>query len=71
MLSYLKKTLLNNHFSEDEISRMLGSLSEYRDRKVPWYAIGYWRKRIRQRNHQSRRQVLDEVISGLSERLRS
>jgi hypothetical protein len=71
LLSYLIKILRSNHVSDEDSVRMLKPLTEYRDNKTPWFAIGYWRSRIRRGNRQKRQQMLNDLFSGLAEHFRS
>jgi len=61
----LQQTLKTNNLNETEINQLLKLINEYNDRKIPWYAFGFWKKRILINNHLKRREVLDKTIRGL------
>jgi hypothetical protein len=63
MVSSLRHTLRNNYLDENEINQVLAMILEYRDRQIPWYAFGFWRRRILKRNRQNREQVLKSTIT--------
>ena len=65
LVGSLQQTLKANKFGDDEINSMLETLSGHKDRKIPWYAFGVWKRRILVKNHQIRRQVLARTIKSL------
>ena len=65
LVGSLQQTLKANRFGDDEINSMLETLSGHKDRKIPWYAFGVWKRRILVKNHQIRRQVLAQTIKNL------
>jgi hypothetical protein len=65
LVDSLQQTLKLNNMSDDEINSLLANIKEHKDRKVPWYAFGVWKRRILMKNHQIRREVLAKTISNL------
>ncbi len=65
LLAYLKQALITNGFKEDEIGQSLRPLIEHSERRIPWYAIWFWRRRYRKLNQSRRRQALDDTVKNL------
>jgi hypothetical protein len=65
LVGALQQTLKANRFDDDEIKSVLEAISTHKDRKIPWYAFGVWKRRILLKNHQIRRQVLAQTIQSL------
>jgi hypothetical protein len=65
LLNYLERLLFYNGFDSDEINLKLRSIIEHNDKKVPWYLIGFWRRRLITKNQQERRKALNDTIENL------
>jgi hypothetical protein len=69
LLAYLQLILINNGYEEDDISRLLRSIIEYSDRRMPWWAFGYLKRRILKTNQTARRKSLDDTINTMDSSL--
>jgi hypothetical protein len=66
LIMQLRKVLVQNGYSEDEIVVMLQPMIEYSDLKVPWYAWGFIRRRILDQNHTRRCKTLENTIQNMT-----
>jgi hypothetical protein len=66
ILQYLRQLLIQNGHNEEDISDILHPIIEHSDRKTPWYAFGYLKRRILRRNRLRRRKSLDDTIKQLA-----
>jgi hypothetical protein len=66
LVAAFKQTLTNNNLNDNEINQMLAIINEYKDKKVPWFAFGYWKRQILKQNRKHRKQVLDSTLKNLN-----
>jgi hypothetical protein len=66
LLASLKVTLTNNKLGENEINQKIGEINKYKDRKVPWFAFGFWKRRILNQNRNNRRIILNSTLKNLN-----
>jgi hypothetical protein len=65
LLTYMDQLLKDNGMSDQDKNRLLNSLNNYSDKKVPWYSFGIWDRKILARNKRKRREVLESTITSL------
>jgi hypothetical protein len=65
LLRYLQQVLVSNGLENGEIYYKLQSISDYSERKIPWYILGFWRRRIIKKYQQNRRKALNKTIVNL------
>jgi hypothetical protein len=70
LVELLQRILKENGLNEKEISNILAAISEYRDRKTPWFFFSFWKRRILRQNLKNRKQVLDNTIIKLESLIR-
>jgi len=67
LLLQLKYILLLNGKSEEQIGSILSSIIEFNDRKIPFFAIGPWKKRFIKINRIHRISSLDLTMKALDD----
>ena len=65
LLNYLMLMLNKNGYKGESMTPLLSSVIEYNDKKIPWYALGFWKKRIQQNNRAKRQRALDNLLDGI------
>jgi hypothetical protein len=66
LLIYLTLLLHNNKVPPEEIHRILHTLINYQDIKMPWFAFGWEQRRVLARSETNRRVILGEIIANLN-----
>ena len=66
LVIYLTLLLNNNKVPPEEIHRILHTLINHQDAKLPWFAFGWEQRRVLRRNETSRRLILGEIIANLN-----
>jgi hypothetical protein len=66
LMLQLRQALVQNGFGEDEIAGMLQPIIEYSDRKIPWYARGFIRRRFINQNLAQRRKTLENIMQNIA-----
>jgi hypothetical protein len=62
---FLQDALQENGLNENEIKHTLTAITEYRDKKIPWWAFGCWEKRYKEKNRENRRRVLSHTMDSV------
>ncbi|MFC1957193.1 hypothetical protein ACFLX0_00035 [Chloroflexota bacterium] len=65
LLIYLALLLNDNRLHVDEINRILHTLINHQDMKMPWFAFGWEQRRILKQNQKKRQHILDEIVENL------
>ncbi|MFW6195929.1 MAG: hypothetical protein ACOC5D_01210 [Thermoplasmatota archaeon] len=71
LLTYLIQLLANqsNRFTPGRTGRILKPLIYYRDRPVPKHSFEWWKERIKKKNEENRKRVLEEITEDIHKNL--
>jgi hypothetical protein len=61
-LLFARQLLLRNGITENEVGHILRRVIEYKDYKIPWYYLGFWKRRVLDQNLENRREAIIETI---------
>ncbi|MFC1942231.1 hypothetical protein ACFLWU_03325 [Chloroflexota bacterium] len=67
LLVYLVTLLNDNRLPVAEINRILHSLINHQDAKIPWFAFGWEQQRTMRRNEKERKRILSEIMENLKD----
>jgi hypothetical protein len=66
LMLYFRQVLIRNGRTEEEIAGLLQPVIEHSDRKMPWYAWGFIRRRILNQNRVKRQKSLEDAMQNLT-----
>jgi len=67
LIIYLTLLLFMNGFKTNYIAQVLAPLIDYEDEKVPFFAFGWEKRRVLERNLRNRKELLGKLIMELSD----